>query len=137
MYLCYHTRFQICLVPVLLISFLIFSTCSHSFNNNAVFNVAFCCLPSCFSFICLNCLLLFNSYFQSNFLLHLTAFKTLSWFRLEYFVTLSAVRSLALLELGEGKGSCPLQHLLPSNDSQVPLAVQYCDQSLKDKCKGK
>lgn len=77
---------------VLLISFLIFSTCSHTFNNNSLFNVAIRCLPSCSSFICLNCLFflllfIFNSYFQSNFLLHLPAFITLSWFCLEYFVT--------------------------------------------------
>lgn len=76
---------------VLLISFFVFSTCSHTFNNNSLFNVVFCCLPSCFPFICLNCLFflllfIFNSYFQSHFLLHLTAFITLSWFCLEYFV---------------------------------------------------
>jgi len=76
---------------VFLISFLMFSTCSHT-SNNSSFNVAFCCLPSCFSLICLNCLFflllfIFNSYFKSNFLLHLTAFITLGWFCLEYFAT--------------------------------------------------
>lgn len=70
--------------------FFLFSPYSPTFQNTSLFHVIFCSLPSCFSFISLNCffsLFLFNSYLKSHFLLHLIAWITLSHFCCEYFAT--------------------------------------------------
>lgn len=111
-----HNFWNLPFTCFLRISFLTFSTCSHTFNNSSLFNVAFRCLPSRCSFICLNCLFfrllfIFNSYFQSHFLLHLTAFITLNWFCLEYFVRDNCEHCKVSCHLGARGGETVLRSI--------------------------